>query len=196
MRLTKIKLFGEALKVYLLCASIIGAALWAWHTFSTTQRENIYPKPIVESILDVALINNEGGDYIRSEVTLINNGNDFLWVELYFPSLSISKVDFVSKTMVPTVLSRQKYQAFKDNVMAEYGDINEVLVSPKSNIKLVYLSRIPEVESTLFKVAFLATYRHEEFKKMIKDRGLADSTVFTIQESDYISLTRATVAAL
>ncbi|MDO6467540.1 hypothetical protein [Neptunomonas phycophila] len=190
MSLTGIKLFGEILKEYLLCVSIILAGMWAWHTFSVTERDNIYPQPIIESMLHVELLSNETGLYVKSEVTLINEGNDSVWLELTVPSLSLSTIDFANNTMIPAIISKQKYQAFKDNAMLTYGDINEISISPKSKYKLVYLSKIPDIEHKFVQVSFLTTYRHKELRKSLENQGYSNLTVFTAQATEYVSLSK------
>lgn len=191
MNLTGIKLFGETLKEYLLCISIILAGIWAWHTFSVTERENIYPKPIVEATLDIELIRNEAGNYVKSEVTLLNKGNDLVWLELSTPSLSLSIIDFSDKRMTPSIISKQKYQAFRDNAMLIYGDVNEMSISPRSKHKLVYLSKIPDIENKFVQVSFLTTYRHRELRKSLENRGYSNLTVFTTQATEYVSLSKS-----
>lgn len=191
MSLTEIKLFGETLKEFLLCFSLILAGVWAWHTFSVTERDNIYPKPIVEAVLNVELIRNKGSNYVKSEVTLLNKGNDSLWIELTNPSLSLSTIDFTNKKINPTIVSKQKYQAFKDNAMLSYGAVDEISISPKSKYKLVYLSKIPDKEDIFVQVSFLATYRHRELRKDLENRGYGNLISFTTQATEYISISES-----
>ena len=191
MSLTKIKLFGETLKEYLICISIVFAGLWAWHTFSVTEREDLYPKPIVEATLHVELISTNAGNYIKSKVTLLNKGNDPVWLELSAPSLSLATIDLTNETIKPVVVSKQKYQAFKDNAMLGYGDIDEMLISPQSEYKLMYLSKIPNVENKLVQVSFLTAYSHKELRKSLESRGYTDLTVFTTQATEYVNFNKS-----
>ena len=188
MSWVKAKLIGETLKDFILCLSIVLAGGWAWYIFFVTERENINPKPIVEVTLKVELISNEVGKYVKSEVTLFNNGNDLVWIELNAPSLSLSTIDFTNINAKTTIVSKQKYQSFKDNAMLTYGDINEILISEESKYILVYLSKVPKTSNKLIQVSFMATYRHIEFRKKLEARNHSKIRVFTTQAKDYISL--------
>lgn len=189
MSLIQIKLIGETIKEYLLCLSIVLAGVWAFYSFSVTERQNIHPQPIVESTIKVKLINSNEGNYVKSEVTLQNKGNNSVWVELKGPSLSLSTIDFTdTKTMNSTIVSKQRYEAFLDNAMLSYSVVDEMLISPKSKIKLMYLSAIPETEDKFVQVAFMATYRHRELRKTLQAREHSNIIVFTTQAREYVSI--------
>ena len=186
MRWDKCKLIGETIKEYLLCASIVAAAIWAVYTFLITERSNIAPKPIVEVEIKVTQINSNDAKYLKSVITLYNKGNDPVWIDLSLPSLSLRSVE--SKNMEEQnskPISSQFYHGYLDNSMLAYGSIKELELSEQSKMDLVYISEHKNSKSPTH-IAFMETYRHKQLRKQLDAREYSEIYVFTTQANEYV----------
>jgi hypothetical protein len=185
--LEKIKVFGETLQIYVIIVSIFVAGWWTYSTFILVHQNEINKEPNLLANISVTPIVHGEEKYIKAIVTVENIGNDSVWLDLGVDSFTVNKVNFDENLADNyTSVSKKSYKAYIDNTMLQLGDIKELIISPKTDYRFAYATKIDSGDSGLFHVSFLASQRHLSARNTLLKKGYKEDTVLSIQASDFV----------